>query len=72
MTLTSFNPLNQVYVFNLKLVEGCIKFPKECFNPLNQVYVFNAIAHNIFYCKELQPHFRRGHLCLLQFRVFLL
>ena len=42
------------------------------FNPLNQVYVFNAIAHNIFYCKELQPHFRRGHLCLLQFRAFLL
>ncbi len=38
----SFNPLNQVYVFNQifgdRLQERCFG---DSFNPLNQVYVFN-------------------------------
>ena len=66
------NPLNQVYVFNLREYFTDDDFPLIGLNPLNQVYVFNSTAHNIFYNKELQPHFRRGHLFLLQFRVFLL
>ena len=37
----SFNPLNQVYVFN-KFVKNLVLDEKaEGFNPLNQVYVFN-------------------------------
>ena len=67
------NPLNQVYVFNDKEKLSVLAMRAlEGLNPLNQVYVFNPTAHNIFYNKELQPHFRRGHLFLLQFRVFLL
>ena len=41
-TSESFNPLNQVYVFNLKMKMQKIKLgAKSGFNPLNQVYVFN-------------------------------
>ena len=37
-----FNPLNQVYVFNLQPLSGCsTPSMMACFNPLNQVYVFN-------------------------------
>ena len=40
--LMSFNPLNQVYVFNLsRIVEAKTRSHRSCFNPLNQVYVFN-------------------------------
>ena len=41
--MVSFNPLNQVYVFNKIKIGGAIK-NTEClgFNPLNQVYVFNG------------------------------
>ena len=55
-----------------KKIINYLRDSAKCLNPLNQVYVFNPTAHNIFYNKELQPHFRRGHLFLLQFRVFLL
>ena len=38
----SFNPLNQVYVFNKEIHEETMKVVAEVgFNPLNQVYVFN-------------------------------
>ena len=42
-----FNPLNQVYVFNLKddSVKSFEKY-KDSFNPLNQVYVFNPMMTN--------------------------
>ena len=36
----SFNPLNQVYVFNLDIITDSIP-GFDGFNPLNQVYVFN-------------------------------
>ena len=37
-----FNPLNQVYVFNLyKKLTDYLKEVLDGFNPLNQVYVFN-------------------------------
>ena len=53
LMLMSFNPLNQVYVFNnigdiIKLNDGNIGF-----NPLNQVYVFNSkLAENYRFSEE--------------------
>ena len=39
---TSFNPLNQVYVFNVFTdYDVSMDMDIESFNPLNQVYVFN-------------------------------
>ena len=38
---TSFNPLNQVYVFNQLVNTRRINMSENGFNPLNQVYVFN-------------------------------
>ena len=37
----SFNPLNQVYVFNFLKLGKIILTALPGFNPLNQVYVFN-------------------------------
>ncbi len=39
--IVSFNPLNQVYVFNWYDIGKDDDFSLEGFNPLNQVYVFN-------------------------------
>ena len=42
--IISFNPLNQVYVFNEMVEVGWSQAELEArFNPLNQVYVFNNI-----------------------------
>ena len=38
-----FNPLNQVYVFNLEKLIAEFEKEAESFNPLNQVYVFNFL-----------------------------
>ena len=43
-TIQSFNPLNQVYVFNHKFEKFISSQRNDRFNPLNQVYVFNNIA----------------------------
>ena len=40
--IPSFNPLNQVYVFNLLQTVKLKQIIHSGFNPLNQVYVFNA------------------------------
>ena len=37
----SFNPLNQVYVFNQEQRKQEQRRQDQRFNPLNQVYVFN-------------------------------
>ena len=39
----SFNPLNQVYVFNGGYAMRRTKILTKSFNPLNQVYVFNYV-----------------------------
>ena len=40
----SFNPLNQVYVFNVHTDGGAgLQGQESSFNPLNQVYVFNLM-----------------------------
>ena len=36
-----FNPLNQVFVFNLSKLKNSLDTPYISFNPLNQVFVFN-------------------------------
>ena len=42
----SFNPLNQVYVFNSRYGYELLFRSAPGFNPLNQVYVFNLRREN--------------------------
>ena len=53
----SFNPLNQVYVFN-KFVKNLVLDEKaEGFNPLNQVYVFNHADGTVCMHPQLPARF---------------
>ena len=48
MESVSFNPLNQVYVFNEVIAYiNKIIYANKSFNPLNQVYVFNEKIEKI-------------------------
>ena len=45
----SFNPLNQVYVFNPDYINVSMSPDNFGFNPLNQVYVFNTTESSSVY-----------------------
>ena len=52
--IESFNPLNQVYVFNaIQGIVGNAAGENSGFNPLNQVYVFNQKNSSAISCVKM-------------------